>query len=168
MNVNVRGLIALATMTPSLALAASLCEKYTSDIRSLLGEGELVFESKTRNSEEAGCRVIAAAARRSVNLAWDIEDGSDQRVRATKANYVNGGIKTEPVSEPSLGREGFSLLAGIATTKPNYLVVGGHKGPLGVVMTLTSQPPAELTGTDLNRARTLLKKFLDSESVRKP
>jgi len=92
------------------------------------------------------------------------EYGADNAARATRKNYLNGGIKPAPTPEPSLGAEGFSLLTTIASErKPNYLVVVGHKGALGVQLAVQkgNRSQSDLTAVDVDRGRALVKKALD-------
>lgn len=174
MNAARCALISLTLVAPTLAFSADRCDKYLGDIRALAGEGVIALEpimSRPRGAldqtppKQVGCEVRETPGGRSISLGFDRpEYGADNAARATKRNYVNAGLKPDPTPEPSLGSEGFSLLTSIASErKPNLLVVVGHKGPLGVILTVQKAPRSqtELTKADVERGRALVKKALD-------
>lgn len=161
-------------VAPAIALSATICEKYEADIRGLAGEGQVTFAplmSRPNGAldrsppKEIGCQAQGKPSGRSVVLGLARpENGAGNAARATKDNYIKGGLKPIPTPEPGLGSEGFSLLTTIASEpKPNYLVVVGHRGTLGVQLTIQkgSYSKSELTDLDTNRAKALVKTVLD-------
>jgi len=174
MNAALYAVIASATLAPAVVLSASLCDRYQGDLRALAGEGEVTLVPlMSRPSgaldksppEEIGCQAHVVQSDRSIVLGFARpEYGADNAARATRNNYVNAGLKPAPTPEPSLGSEGFSVLTTIASErKPNYLVVVGHKGALGVQLTVQkgNRSQSDLTDAEINRGRALVKKALD-------
>src|SRR6185295_9174684 len=174
MNVELYAVLAYSALVPAVALSATICDKYEDDIRSLAGEGQVVLAPLMSRPggaldrsppKEIGCQAHVAQSDRSIVLGFARpEYGADNAARATRKNYLNGGIKPAPTPEPSLGAEGFSLLTTIASErKPNYLVVVGHKGALGVQLAVQkgNRSQSDLTAVDVDRGRALVKKALD-------
>jgi hypothetical protein len=173
-NAALYAVIASATLAPAIALSATVCERYQEDLRALAGEGEVTLAPlMSRPSgaldknppKEIGCQAHVVQSDRSVLLGFARpEYGADNAARATRINYVNAGLKPAPTPEPSLGSEGFSLLTTIASErKPNYLVVVGHKGALGVQLTVQkgNRSQSDLTDAEIKRGRAIVKRALD-------
>ena len=174
MNAALYAVIASATLGPSIALSATLCDRYQEDLRGLAGEGEVTLAPlMSRPSgaldksplKEIGCQAhVVKTDRRIVLGIARPEYGADNAARAMRNGYVNAGLKPAPTPEPSLGSEGFSLLTTIASErKPNYLVVVGHKGALGIELSVQkgNRSKSDLTEAEIERGRALVKRALD-------
>jgi hypothetical protein len=128
--------LALALFLPATAISTPICDRYQEQLRGLVGEGQITLSPvmsrpgsrDERPPQEIGCKAYAQSSGRGATLHISrVKQDAGDAVRSTKNSFINAGMKSAPMREPTLGREGFSFLTSLASANTlNYLVVIGH------------------------------------------
>ena len=166
--------LSAALVLPTLAEAASFCEKYADDIRALAGEVTLSLNPvmsvpsgalDTRPRREVGCEAQSQPPSGRIVLFVILrpEAGEQSQLQIESERYAKR--KSSQTPEPSLGPEGFSLLETFPPDPrgPNSLLVLGHTESTVVRLQVWKRgtlAQRELTNVDVERGRLLVRKAL--------
>jgi hypothetical protein len=161
-------LIIFIALAPSSVLATTLCERYESDLKQLVVEETMKFETinfvpDDKSSLDMGC-VTSGQSGRTIDLRFYRAEGDAANVvRRWMQMSAKAGTNSEPVSDTTLGSQGFFWFTKIGGSfQPNLLVVKGHDANVYISLEITTGviPRFQLGEKDIQLARKLVRKAI--------
>lgn len=161
-------LIICIALAPSSVLAATVCEKYEIELKQLAVEETTKFETihfvpNDKTSRDMGCATKGPSGRNVDLRIYRAEGDAANVVRTWIQRFAKAGTNSGPVSDTTLGSQGFFWLTKIGGSfQPNLLAVKGHDANVYISLEITAGviPRFQLGEKDIELARNLVQKAI--------